>query len=344
MPTLDETALFVTLGKIIESAFDVLRQASLHDRFIELQALLAALITVSIMYKGYLTLAGKSQEPIRELIFDIARKMFILSFVLNVNGWLNLAIDALNGIYEWAGGGIVFYERLDKIAISFIEAISKVWGTFSLLKNPIATVFSCLAMLISFCMLIFTFAFSIIKASIVNTLLIITLPLALAFFMFERTKQAFSQWLNLFLSNVIVLILFSCFIDFMCKTIANLYAPANMTNSNLWISILYPLLITAILVTIIHTIKEIARALASVSLDDSNQFANTMGRFGASAGAMGNLGKRAGSAAVAAGAFGIRNAPRIAAGASNAANALASTSVAKQAAGATKKLWAQMRN
>lgn len=83
------------------------------------------------MYKGYQTIAGRNQDPVRDIIWDVARKMFILTFVLNINGWLDLSISALKGLYEWAGGGTEFYKQLDELVNSFLIATKKVWTLFN---------------------------------------------------------------------------------------------------------------------------------------------------------------------------------------------------------------------
>lgn len=280
--TLDNTAIFQSIGNVVEKSFDILREASLNEKFIELQAIIASLIVISIMYQGYLTMAGKQQDPIRELVWDIARKMFILCFVLNVNGWLDSSIEALGAIYEWAGGGSVFYEKLDNLTNAFFKSINTIWGKHNGL-DAIIGCFICFFMIIAFLAIILTFAFSIIKTSIANTLLIIVLPLALICFMYQSTKQMFQQWLQMFFSNIILLILLTSFIDFVCGNLTNLYSPQN-ESKNVFIMILFPILISAILITIVGTIESVASNLAQVSLDSSANISRGMGMMGAGAG------------------------------------------------------------
>ena len=280
--TLDNTAIFQSIGNVVEKSFDILREASLNEKFIELQAIIAYLIVISIMYQGYLTMAGKQQDPIRELVWDIARKMFILCFVLNVNGWLDSSIEALSAIYEWAGGGSVFYEKLDNLTNAFLVAINGIWEKHDGL-DAIIGCFICFFMIIAFLAIILTFAFSVIKTSITNTLLIIVLPLTLICFMYQTTKQMFQQWLQMFLSNIVLLILLTSFIDFVCGNLMNLYSLQNV-SSNVFIMILFPILISAILITIVGTIQNVAQNLAQVSLEGSTGMNKTMGMMGAGAG------------------------------------------------------------
>lgn len=53
--SLSNTAIFQSIGNVVEKSF--VRQASLNEKFIELQAIIASLIVISIMYQGYLTMA-----------------------------------------------------------------------------------------------------------------------------------------------------------------------------------------------------------------------------------------------------------------------------------------------
>ncbi|NDJ28072.1 hypothetical protein DMB95_09225 [Campylobacter sp. MIT 12-8780] len=276
--------IFQGIGKIVENIFATIQNASLNDKFIQLQSIVSILIVLSIMYKGYQTMAGKSQDPIRELVWDIARKLLILTFILNVNGWLNSAISALDGIYAWAGGGSQFYAQLDQICVSFGKSLQAVIESNETI-NPFLAITNgliILVMVLSFLGLIITFAFTIIATSITNTFLIIALPLALFCFMYENTKQVFVQWMNMFISNVFLLIFMSCFADFLIKHMAALYGDVKVVEDSLVASILQPILISGILVTCIGVIKSLASNLAQVTLDSAS--ASGLQSFAGSAG------------------------------------------------------------
>ena len=263
-----DVTFFQTINGIVESIFATIQNASLNEKFIQLQAVFSILVTLSIMYKGYETLAGRSQDPVRELIWDIARKLFILTFVLNINGWLSAAISALDGIYTWAGGGAQFYSRLDGVAGSFLDTLKKVWENLGIFE----AIFVCLFMIISFIAVMFAFAFTIISASITNTFLIIALPLALFCFMYQSTRNVFVQWCNMFISNIFLLIFMTCFIDFLINNLNALYGSTQET-SNFFIQIMQTILIGGILIACISVIKELAKNLANVSIDSAGSSA-----------------------------------------------------------------------
>lgn len=275
--------IFQQIGEFIEYALNIISNASLNEKFIQLQSLMSLLLVLSIMYKGYQTIAGRNQDPIRDIIWDIARKMFILTFILNVNGWLNLSIDALKGLYEWAGGGMEFYTQLDTLTDEFIKAVSKYWNSVSGLSFKIVfCVFVIFFLFLSFLAVIIPFAFMIINASITNTLLIISLPLALFCFMYEATRQAFNQWLNMFISNIFLLLFMGTITDFFIENYSKIYNFGEGENE--FIIIVKCMFWSSVMITIIQVIKTLASNLAQVSLDSaaSSGMGRAMGMIGSS--------------------------------------------------------------
>ena len=63
-----------------------------------MMGLAATSATIYIMWRGYQTLAGKLSTPMEDVMWDIMRMAIILSFVANINGYLDCVIDAVNGI------------------------------------------------------------------------------------------------------------------------------------------------------------------------------------------------------------------------------------------------------
>lgn len=265
------------------------------------------------MYKGYLTLAGKSQDPIRELAWDIGRKMLILVFILNVNGWYNLAIDALRGLYEWAGSSEILYAKLDEITEVVLEKIEIVAKdvSFSLTGdwNLLGPTFLIFIIILVFLAIVLTFVFSIISSSITNSILILIFPIALICFMFEKTKQVFSQWANMFLSNLIVLVLLTLITDLILK---GLLGAINVDTkiANYYRTGFHVLFTGASLVLVVLMTKTIAQGLASVSLDSgaSSAMGALAAPAGAAAGLAGKAGLGLGKLSAKAGAKGFRRA------------------------------------
>lgn len=124
---MSESVVFQNLGESIQSVLDVMKQASMSPQVSQLMTLISMSITIMIMIKGYAILAGKTQNPLRELLWDMTIKAIIICFCLNLNNWLTLVIDALNGIYEWAGGGTTLYVKLDDMFAKVLDLNAQIW-------------------------------------------------------------------------------------------------------------------------------------------------------------------------------------------------------------------------
>ncbi|WP_270985562.1 type IV secretion system protein [Campylobacter helveticus] len=329
--------IFQAIGNIVESCLETIKEASLSDRMVELQAIVGTLLVISITFKGIQTMAGRNQDPIRDIVWDIGKKLFILTFILNVNGWLNLATSALDGFYEWAGGGAEFYKKLDELTVAFLKTIDVIWNKAGFFggENPIVAVFVIFFMVLGFLGIMFAFAFTIINATITNTFLIIVLPLALFCLMYDFTKQAFNQWFNMFMSNIILLLLMSIFSEFLIKNIGDLYTAK--TPDNPFLPIVSSIFMSAILIAIIQVVKTLASSLASVSLDAAAQAGMSQ--------AMGSAGKGFGLAKSGAGAVSGAGLNMWKGGASGSAlKAATRGGMVGLASYGAKKLWGKMRN
>lgn len=296
METPTEIKVFQKIGEIVERSLETIKEASISDKMVELQAIVGSLLVLSIMFKGFQTIAGRNQDPIRDIIWDIGKKLLILTFILNVNGWLNLATSALDGFYEWAGGGTQFYAQLDGLTYSFAKSLKVVWDKASGF-DVIFAVFVMLFMTIGFLGIMIVFGFTMINATITNTFLIIALPLALFCLMYDFTKQAFNQWFNMFMSNIILLLLMSAFTNFLTKEMSDFYTKG---TDNYFLLIFNSIFVTAVLISIIQVIKTLASNLAQVSLDSAAQAGMGQG-LGAAGKGIGLA--KSGTGAVAGGGF-----------------------------------------
>ena len=121
--------------------------------------------------------------------------------------------------------------------------------------------------------------------------------------MWERTKQMFGQWLNMFISNLIVLILYSALADMVIRVFQTTFTlgVTNIPNGYPFFSKGISILLTSImLVVAIKMVVQIAQGLASVSLDSGAgaAAAGVMGSTGAAVGMAGKAGKAVGGLGV----------------------------------------------
>ncbi|MDR0467439.1 MAG: type IV secretion system protein [Campylobacteraceae bacterium] len=77
--------LFTNIEKIVtEVVINIFDKNSnpLISKVYELQTILVTSITIYIMYKAYLIWAGKIQDPVRDVIWDLGTKAVIINLKL----------------------------------------------------------------------------------------------------------------------------------------------------------------------------------------------------------------------------------------------------------------------
>ena len=299
------TTIFSEIQSGVDEILKIFTDATLNEKFTWVQGSLAAILTVVIMYKGFQTLAGRTQSPIKELVWDISKKLLIMMFVLNINGWFTQSKELCDAFYDWASGKQNFYGQLDTITDKYVEAMNSFYKSISVglfdSTNIVGPVWCMLCLTIGYIFIALAFAFTLITAQLTNTLLIFVLPIALFALMWERTKQMFGQWLNMFISNLIVLILYSSLANLVIRVFEKTFTITGTISAN------YPfyskgisiLLTSIMLVVAIKMVVQIAQGLASVSLDSGAgaAAAGVMGSAGAAVGMAGKAGKAVGGMA-----------------------------------------------
>ncbi|EAH5854079.1 type IV secretion system protein [Campylobacter jejuni] len=206
------TGLFETLAGSIQRITETIREVGTSDKMAELSVLLSIIITLVIMYKGYEVLMGRSQSPIRELTWDIVGKLCAITFALNLGGWLDLTISAMDGLYEWAGGGMDLYKNLDEFGTYIAQINNVIWSKLNGLTDTFLAVVCMVINYISFLFLsVITFSIIVIT-QFTHTLLVIFAPVAFWLLVFKSTKDVFVQWLGLLLSNTLIILFIGLFI------------------------------------------------------------------------------------------------------------------------------------
>ncbi|EIC9166451.1 type IV secretion system protein [Campylobacter jejuni] len=262
--------LFQTLGESIQQIIDAIRQVGTSDKVAELSVLLSIIITLVIMYKGYEVLMGTSQSPIRELTWDIAGKLLAITFALNIGGWLTLVINAMDGIYEWAGGGTQMYKTLDEMYANTAQLANIIWAKSSGVGGAILAIVAMLLCYVGFVIAVApTFAILVVT-TFTQTLLVITAPIVFWLLIFKSTKNVFTQWIGLLLSNTLVILLVGLFLSvFMGEIngwIISLSQHVQSGSEVLGTSIFF-VIASLVLVIMIISAKLYAEKVANVSME-----------------------------------------------------------------------------
>ncbi|EKB9597849.1 type IV secretion system protein [Campylobacter jejuni] len=261
---------FQFLGESIQQIIDAIRQIGTSDKVAELSVLLSIIITLVIMYKGYEVLMGISQSPIRELTWDIAGKLLAITFALNIGGWLTLVINAMDGIYEWAGGGTQMYKTLDEMYANTAQLANIIWAKSSGVGGAILAIVAMLLCYVGFVIAVVPTLAIFVITTFTQTLLVITAPIVFWLLIFKSTKNVFTQWIGLLLSNTLVILLVGLFLSVFMEQISGwislLSSKIQAGAEVLGISIFF-VIASLVLVIMIISAKLYAEKIANVSME-----------------------------------------------------------------------------
>lgn len=281
--------LFSSVGIVIDGLLRLLQSMSLSPQVKALQATIGIAITLTILYKGYMVWAGKSQDPVRELAWDLGKKAFILTIAMGYGQWVNLSIDAVRGIYEWAGGGSSFYAEMDNLLSAFYTQVKTLlaWaqgqdGISGRIAGFLQALLLIVVMSICFFAIALELIFSIVACSVTNTFLIIVFPLAILCFMFNQTKNAFTQWCSMLMSNTFQLLFLFMFLKASSKIIEGIYSSPKDGDFINFLAHTFEILVMSFLVVqVVKVLKELAQKMGGVTLDTAISGAGLMQSAGA---------------------------------------------------------------
>ncbi|EAJ0179541.1 conjugal transfer protein TrbL [Campylobacter jejuni] len=261
---------FQFLGESIQQIIDAIRQVGTSDKVAELSVLLSIIITLVIMYKGYEVLMGTSQSPIRELTGDIVGKLVAITFALNLGGWLDLTISTMDGLYEWAGGGTQMYKTLDEMYANTAQLANIIWAKSSGVGGAILAIVAMLLCYVGFVIAVVPTLAIFVITTFTQTLLVITAPIVFWLLIFKSTKNVFTQWIGLLLSNTLVILLVGLFLSVFMEQISGwislLSSKIQAGAEVLGISIFF-VIASLVLVIMIISAKLYAEKVANVSME-----------------------------------------------------------------------------
>lgn len=264
----------------------------------DVMTLATAAITLYVLWKGYQTLAGKTQAPLADLAWDLAKFGIIIAFVTNAGGYLTSATGALEGMKEGFSGGVNVWQTLDNLWLSTQNLADKIY------QKDTDTI--PLAGFVGMC---FVWAGSIILmavgtviylvADVTMSLLIITAPIFIFCLMFGFLRSMFNNWLQLMFSSILTVLFASLVIrigmDYqgdILRQVLNAPADSNIVTSGA-MGFMAGLL-SALLVLLA---RAFASQLAGAGVDGAVQGMAMMG-LGLAGMAAGRMAKSAGRAGV----------------------------------------------
>lgn len=164
--------------------------------------------TLFVTYRGYQTLAGKLQTPVEDVIWDVGRMLLIMTFVLNLDGWLDLAISAIHGLTDGVSGDDNVWVLLDTVWAKAQTIGQKLYqqddSTYVKLNGGIAQLLVWGGAIVT---LLFGSAVNLL-AGIIIVLMTTTAPLFIFCLLYGFLIPMFNNWLKI-IFTVILTIMFS---------------------------------------------------------------------------------------------------------------------------------------
>ncbi|WP_075809025.1 type IV secretion system protein [Raoultella ornithinolytica] len=200
--------MFVGMNNTITDGLHaVLRgQTSVYGDMISVIAVSS--FTLFVTYRGYQTLAGKLQTPVEDVIWDVGRMLLIMTFVLNLDGWLDLAISAINGLTDGVSGDDNVWVLLDTVWAKAQTIGQKLYqqddSTYVKLNGGIAQLLVWGGAIVT---LLFGSAVNLL-AGIIIVLMTTTAPLFIFCLLYGFLIPMFNNWLKI-IFTVILTIMFS---------------------------------------------------------------------------------------------------------------------------------------
>ncbi|MBA0213249.1 type IV secretion system protein [Pectobacterium brasiliense] len=200
--------MFVGMNNTITDGLHaVLRgQTSVYGDMVSIIAVSS--FTLFVTYRGYQTLAGKLQTPVEDVIWDVGRMLLIMTFVLNLDGWLDLAISAINGLTDGVSGDDNVWVLLDTVWAKAQTIGQKLYqqddSTYVKLNGGIAQLLVWGGVIVT---LLFGSAVNLL-AGIIIVLMTTTAPLFIFCLLYGFLIPMFNNWLKI-IFTVILTIMFS---------------------------------------------------------------------------------------------------------------------------------------
>ena len=228
-------------------------------------------LTISILWTAFQVMLNRNTSPFNEVLWSMFKRAIILSVVFGSVNWINYASPVAQEAYNLfsQGGGDRFPAMLDKnlkfLANEFTDSMTEKL-TFG--AELIIIPFYIVATFIVFGIVsLITMSF-LILTTITSHLLVVVLPFAIISLLYNQTKEIFAQWLKLFISNLLTVLLGFLVIEVFLINIFNAEFQKIATSKSMeYTSVLVLFIVTLIGVKVFLMAISLAQNLVGVSLD-----------------------------------------------------------------------------
>ncbi|EPA9649377.1 type IV secretion system protein, partial [Escherichia coli] len=107
--------IFVGMDKNIMDGLNAVLEGQSSTYGTMISVIIVSSFTLFILYRGYQTLAGKLRTPVEDVAWDVGRMLLITTFALNRDGWLDMAVAAIQGLKDGVSGDDNVWALLDTV-------------------------------------------------------------------------------------------------------------------------------------------------------------------------------------------------------------------------------------
>jgi len=261
---------FQGLGNFVSDIFTFLNSSDIQTIIQALVSLFGITVTLWVMFEAYKSFAGKSQEPLRELVWKIVSASLVISVATNQSGFMETLKVAFEGLHHLMSGDINLFAKLDKL---FDEAIKLANTTYQATPSSIGG-----AILGALCILLIYIGFVIgavptfliiVFTELTLKLLLLLLPIAVFALAFGFSKQIFNQWLNLFISNALTILIVGLIMSAVLGTYTDFQTSliSNVGNVEPMGVALQSFIMGIIMLGLVKVAHSIAEKLGTVSIE-----------------------------------------------------------------------------
>lgn len=268
--------IFQYIGNWITELFDFLKSSSNTEVVQALSTIVGVTITIQIMIKAYQVMAGKSQSPTQELIWDITIKILIISIALNLSGFLDAIKSAMEELHNLMSGDKNLYSVLDEKLTATMKLADIVYDEGNTLSGP----FYAIIIFISFLLGIVPSFLIVVTTDITLRLLMLIAPIVIFFRAYSWGKQMFDQWLSTFFTNLLTV--------FIVGTMLNLFVDKygsfieaqteGIKNVSLLMITGQTIIMSLLLFFIMKQAVKMAEKIGSVSIESAPKSASDINR------------------------------------------------------------------
>ena len=261
--------IFSYIQTLADRITDSITTAAVAPQVTQLNLILTAWFTLYVMAKGYMILSGKSDEPVKGLLFRLSMYAIIVAFATNAGNWFTMVTDAINGLNLWASGNVDLYDRLDQMLAQVLKMgaiMEDTDGTFEF-----TGLFCQVAVLIAFTIVAIPAIGIIIVADFTLKILIMIGPIMIFSLLFDWVKGIFGKWVQLILNNTLTVLFVGVFFNILSneyKTIIDKSLTHSQSGSIGIVPITTDLFFTSLIILILVLLaRTLAKELTYVSIE-----------------------------------------------------------------------------